>query len=123
MALDKSGDIFAKIYFEVANPASFGSINQLLKAARREEPSIEKGDVKRWLSGQDTYTLHRPVRRNFTRRKTIVQGIDHQWQLDLVDLQSLKGQNNGNKYLLTIIDVFSRHAWAVPLKSKRGDAI
>ena len=40
--------------------------------------------------------------------------------MDLVDMQKLNRWNKGNKYLLTVIDVLSKYAWAVPIKSKRS---
>lgn len=67
---------------------------------------------------QDAYTLHKPVRKSFKRNKVRVRGIDENWQADLVDVQNLKQFNGGYRYLLTCIDVFSKYAWAVPLKSK-----
>lgn len=62
--------------------------------------------------------LHRPARRNYTRRHVEMRGIDDTWQADLVDLQAYADVNDGFKYMLTIIDVFSKYAWAVPLKTK-----
>ncbi|XP_064639583.1 uncharacterized protein LOC135495098 [Lineus longissimus] len=117
---EKRNQIFSKIYYNPRHPASFGSIDRLLTASKRQEPSIERRDVVHWVSGQDTYTLHRQARRKFQRRKTIVPGIDHQWQIDLVDVQNLQKYNNGVKYLLTKIDVFSRRAAALPLRTKTG---
>ena len=72
---------------------------------------------------QDTYTLHKPARRNFKRNRIIVGGIDEQWQMDLADMQSLKQYNDGYRYLLVCIDVFSKYAWIVPIKSKTGPAL
>ena len=57
---------------------------------------------------QRTITLHKPVRLKFERRKTIVNGIDQQWQCDLCDIQNLQAYNDGYKYLLVNIDVFSK---------------
>ena len=76
-----------------------------------------------WLSGQDTYTLHKPVRRRFPRRRVVVPGIDHQWQADLVDVSRLSTTNDGYKFLLTCIDVFSKYAWVIPLKNKTGASL
>ena len=45
-----------------------------------------------------------------------MNGKDEQWQADLVDVQSLKESNDDYKYILTVIDVLSKYAWAVPLK-------
>ena len=75
-------------------------------------------DVERWLSEQDTYTLHKPVRRRFKRRCVVVGGPNQQWQADLVDMSRLKKVNDGTTFILTVIDVFSKLAWCVPLKNK-----
>ena len=50
----------------------------------------------------------------------IVNDIDERWAADLVDMQSFSKFNNGIKYLLMVIDVFSKYGWIVPLKSKTG---
>ena len=72
---------------------------------------------------QDAYTLHKPVRQNFKRNHVLVGGIDEQWQMDLADMQSLKKYNDGYRYLLVCIDVFSKYAWVIPLKTKTGLAL
>ena len=73
---------------------------------------------------QDAYTLHKPVRRRFKRRCVVVGGPNQQWQADLVDMSRLKQGNNDITFLLTVmIDVFSKRAWCVPLKSKSAAAL
>lgn len=64
--------------------------------------------------------LHRPARRNFTRRHVDIRGLDETWQADLVDMTKYAHVNKGFKYLLTVIDIFSKYAWAIPTKSKSG---
>ena len=64
--------------------------------------------------------LHKPARRNNPRRKFDVRGIDETWQGDLVEMQPYARENKGYRYMLTVIDVFSKYAWAVPVKSKSG---
>ncbi|XP_044005540.1 uncharacterized protein LOC122850461 [Aphidius gifuensis] len=64
--------------------------------------------------------LHRPARRNYIRRHVDIRGLDETWQADLVEMIPYSSVNNGNKYLLTIIDTFSKYAWAIPVKSKNG---
>jgi len=64
--------------------------------------------------------LHAPARRFFKRRKVVLKCIDDLWQADLVDLQVYKKFNKGYRYLLIIIDCFSKFAWAEPLKTKTG---
>lgn len=50
-------------------------------------------------------------------------GIDNIWSADLVDMQSFSKYNDGIKYLMTVIDVFSKYAWAIPLHDKTGKSI
>ena len=64
--------------------------------------------------------LHAPARRNFPRRRVIVRGYDNLWQVDVVEMCPYSGFNRGHHYILTVIDVLSKYAWAVPLKSKGG---
>ena len=53
----------------------------------------------------------------------MVFNIDDIWSADLKDMQSISKQNKGFKYILTIIDIFSKYAYAVPLKSKSSSNI
>ena len=79
---------------------------------------VPEQNVERWLSKQDAYTLHKPVRRRFKSPCVVVGGPNQQWQADLVDMSRLKKVNNGTTFILTVIDVFSKLAWCVPLKNK-----
>ncbi|GFU78445.1 uncharacterized transposon-derived protein F54H12.3 [Trichonephila clavipes] len=90
---------------------------------RSVKGKYSKKDVKHWLSQKDAYTLHKPVRHKFQRNRVFVSDIDRQFQADLVDMQSLAEFNKGYKYLLTCIDLFSKFAWAVPLKDKFGKSV
>ena len=46
--------------------------------------------------------------------------MDGIWAADLIDMQAFSKDNNGIKYLLTVIDIFSKFVWNVPLKRKTG---
>ena len=48
---------------------------------------------------------------------------DNIWGVDLADMQSLSKYNKGIKYLLCAIDLFSKYAWVIPLKDKKGTSI
>ena len=48
---------------------------------------------------------------------------DNIWGVDLADMQSLSKYNKETKYLLCAIDLFSKYAWVVPLKDKKGTSI
>ena len=59
----------------------------------------------------------------FERRRANVNGIDEIWAADVIDMQSFSKQNKGIKYLLTVIDVFSKFVWIIPLKRKTGHEV
>jgi transposase InsO family protein len=104
------------LYYQASQPGSYGGVRPL---ARYSNTSMKP--TKSWLSSQDTYTLHKPVRKVFLRRKTYAKGIGDLFQADLVDMASYSG--GGVRYILTCIDVFSKMAFAVPLKDKRGSSV
>ena len=84
----------------------------------RQVTCVPRKVVQEWLSEQDAYTLHKPARYRFRRRRVVLGGPLHQWQSDLVDLSNLKNYKDGMTFLLTMIDVFTKVAWCVPLKNK-----
>ena len=106
-------------YYNPSSPGAFSGLEKFYKIIREEGKfQLNKKDVERWLQGQDTYTVHRPVRRKFKRNRVIVSHIDSQWDGDLMDMSSLAKYNNHYRYILLLIDIFSRFVWAVPLKNK-----
>jgi len=69
------------------------------------------------------YELHKPARKNFTRRRVNVYGKNDLWQADLVEMIPYSTKNKNYKYILTVIDCFTKRAWALPLKSKTGKEV
>ena len=67
--------------------------------------------------------LYKPVTRKFQRRRVNVNSIDHIWAADLIDMQAFSKDNIEIKYLLTVIDIFSKFVWIVPLKRKTGQEV
>ena len=67
--------------------------------------------------------LHKPKRVNFERRRVISNHIDHIWGIDLITMIKYSKQNNNYKYILTVIDFFSKHSWCYPLKNKNYNEI
>ena len=67
--------------------------------------------------------LHKPVQRRFDKRTVFAKQVDDIWTADLVDMSSFSRSNKCYKYLLTVIDIFSKYGWIVPLKSKTGKEV
>ena len=67
--------------------------------------------------------LHKPIIRKFEKRKVHAAFKDNIWGADLADMQLLSRCNKGIRFLLCVIDIFSKYAWVVPLKDKKDISI
>ena len=67
--------------------------------------------------------LHKPIIKKFEKRKVHAAFKDNIWSADLADMQLLSRYNKGIRFLLCAIDTFSKYAWVVPLKDKKGASI
>ena len=106
----------AKVYYNPSEPAGYAGANRL----QQKYPRVKVMD---WLKTQPAYSLHKPMRRRFPTRKYQTSGLNELWQMDLMEMIPYASVNNGYKYILTVIDVFSRFARALPLKSKNSTAL
>ena len=111
-------DKLKAIYYDPNHPAGFGSVSKLAKVS-----GFSQKKVKEWLQKQSTYTLHRMAKKKYPTRKYVVHAIDEQWQADLADVSLIAKQNKGYRFILTVIDIFSRYAWARPLRTKSGKEV
>src|SRR5277367_2556376 len=92
------------VYYEPESTGGYGGVAHLRQAA-----DAGKAETDKFLKRQRTYTLHKPARLRFSTRPYKVAGIDHQWQADLVEMIPYE-VNDGYRYMLTVIDLFSRFA-------------
>ena len=60
--------------------------------------------------------LHKPIIKKFKKRKVHASFIDKIWSADLADMQLISKFNKGIRFLICIIDIFSKYAWVIPLK-------
>ena len=107
-----------KIYLDPRMPGSFSGQRILSRYA-----NTPTSDVSRYLMSQDAYTMHKPIRRRFPRRRTYAKGINDLFQVDLADMTNVAPYNDNHRYMLTCIDVFSKYAWAIPLRTKSGSEV
>ena len=102
-----------RAYEDPQEPGALGGVRPFAQAHKLKTPQAQQ-----ILQSVLSYTLHKPRRTRFPTAPTLVFDRDEQWQMDLVDMQKLRRWNQGNNYLLTVIDVLSKYAWAVPIQSK-----
>ena len=67
--------------------------------------------------------LHKPIIKKIKKRKVYSAFKDNIWGADLADMQLIRKYNKGIRFLLCVIDIFSKYAWVVPLKDKKGVSI
>jgi hypothetical protein len=107
-----------KIYKTYTNASLPGSFSGLSGFLRNNKAFKNNRNVSRVIRGIPAYTMHKPIRYTFPRAKTLVRGIDDEWQVDLVDVQNISGSNSFLKYLLVCIDVFSKYGWVIAMLNK-----
>ena len=71
------------------------------------------------VNSQLAEELHKPVIKDFKRRKVYSSFKDNIWGVNLADMQLISKYNKGIRYLLCVIDLFSRYAWVIHLKNKK----
>ena len=101
-------------YYDPKQPGSLSGVEKFY----RSQTGATKEQVKKWLRGEEPYTLHKPVRYRFPRNKVIVSGMDAQWDADLMDMSHQPDEEY--HYLLVAIDILSHYTWTRPLKNKTG---
>ena len=67
--------------------------------------------------------LHKPIIKKFNKRKVYSQFKENIWGVDLADMQSLSRKNKGIRYLLCVIDLYSKNAFVIPSKDKKRISI
>lgn len=113
-----------KIYYDPKEPGSFSGVEKLFRKAKKDDKfKITRSQIKEWLRSQETYTLHRSARRKFPRNKFVSNGIDDVHDADLMDMSKLVKSNDGFKFVLIIIDTFSRFLWTALLRDKSGGEV
>ena len=88
------------------------------------EPSAKHVNTKLTPQNQQlAEELHKPIIKKFEKRKVHAAFKDNIWDADLADMQLLSRYNKGIRFLLCVIDIFSKLAWVVPLKDEKGISI
>ena len=101
----------ASMLYKFFDKKSMGSGFQKLKNTTKSSSSILANE------------LHKPIIKKLDKRKVYSQFKDNKWRVDLADMQSLSRKNKGIKYLLCATDLYSKYAFVIPLKDKKGISI
>ena len=93
------------------NAKSDAEVEADVEAEADAEADVKEADSER--VGSLVRQLYKPARRKYPTRKVIVNERDETWGADLADMSKYVEDNDGYRYILTVIDIFTRHAWAI----------
>ena len=88
---------------------------------KKSQGSGVANNIKENIQSADE--LHKPIIRKFEKRKMHSSFRNNIWGVDLADMQLLSEFHKGFRFILCVIDIFSKYTWAVPLKVKKGISI
>ena len=114
-----------KAYDIASNPEYDGYQRGLASMVYKffDKKAMGRGAVEPNESLKIADELHKPIIRKFNKRKVYSSFKDNIWGVDLADMQLLSKFNKGFRFLLCVIDIFSKYAFVVPLKDKKGSSI
>ena len=96
---------------------SFNGLSGFLRARQLHN----KEAVEKELRQLNSFALHRNARKNFPRRRIKIHFINHTWVSDLKDISSISRHNNGNNFVLIVVDGFSKKGYTRLIKRKSSE--
>ena len=122
--MNRNNKILENTYFNLSKAGAYVGPDKLYKVLKSKGIThIGKHKVRKWLHNQDDYSLRRELRHSFRKVRVVVSGIDDQFDMDLADVSNISDENDGIKYLLFVIDIFSKYLWVEPLKNKTATEV
>ena len=111
--------------FDIANDPKYDGYQRGLASMVYKffDSKVESGAKLIPQNEQLADELHKPIIRKLKKKKVYSAFKDNIWGADLADMQLLSKYNKGIRFLLCVIDIFSKYAWVVPLKDKKGISI
>ena len=89
-----------KLYTDPSREGSFSGLSGFKRSIQKLK--IKTSDLKNYFKSLEAYTLHKPKRKKFIRKKVISPSIDYYWNSDLMDVSKIKDENDGFTFLLTV---------------------
>jgi hypothetical protein len=108
--------LLQKAYYDPKT--GFISANKLYKKIQEKGFTGNLQDVRDWLNKQEVQQITKQ-KGKLIFNKTVATGIGQSTQADLLDIQKFKRTNKGYRFILFVIDIYSRYVFAKPLKSKK----
>jgi len=81
--------ILNELYFNPKYAGSFSGVSAFYKLIKEKKLAFIRKEIKNWLVKQESYSIHKSIKKNFKRNRVIAFGIDDTWQADLVDVKNI----------------------------------
>lgn len=122
MSVHKYDNLLIDLYFNTTR--GYMGMNELYKTAKERDKKITYPIVKEWYDNQYVNQIYKKPQKIKSYNK-IVSPYSQLGtvQADLMDISKLRGHNNAVKYLLNIVDIYSRYAWSFPITNKKPETI
>jgi hypothetical protein len=117
----KTHEIIKKYYYDPST--GFQSSNKLYSKIHDKYPDISLKQIKDFISEQSTHQIHAPQKIPLQEYNQIRAPGRGQLQLDILDLSNYKRHNKNYRYILVVVDIYSRYSWVRPLKTKTGQEV
>ena len=113
-------DILTKTYMD---PISTGGRDHIFDLLSKKYYNISRAEVMEFLRNQESYQLHIKRNKATAQQATVIRGAFLKFQIDFSSMSKLAGHNNGNRYVFTCIDVYTKYAYAYPLRRRHGSLV
>src|SRR4051812_26568813 len=108
-------------YLKTTEPGGFSGLSTFILSNKKLP--FKRKLVQAELKKLKSYRLHAPAYKRFPRRRVYVSRMYEQWMMDLIDIQSHSRFNYRQKFLLVVIDGFSKQAWIEAIPNKKGQTV
>lgn len=113
-----------KAFYDPKSPVSYFGPEKIFRYAKEKNvKGITRKKIKDWLKKEEAYTLYKGSRKKFPRNRIVVEGPNQQWDADLMDMGEFSTENDGVKYVLMVIDLFSRYGYTILLENKKAETV
>ena len=111
-----------RIYYDPSSGGGLTSPSKLLHEVKRRNyyKNVGLRRIQKYLNKQMTYTLYKPAKTKFPTPAVRVKKINEQFDIDLMDVSKDASENDGTRFLLSMIDVLSKFGYVIPLKTKEA---
>ena len=109
------------VYSDLKHPAGLASVQKLCRELKKDDDTVTKKDVEKYLASKESYTLHRHGRNKFSRRKFMFKQPGHTLMADVAYMKMYEKENV--PYLFILMDGYSRYLSVFPVKSLKASEV